>query len=220
MHRKILTYSTQAKAEIRTITGDLRRCVAESGVRDGCLLAYSLHTTLGLIVQETAETHLCEDVLDYLAFVIEDDGDLYRHRGHLHPRSNGDDTDRNAPSHLRQILVNQNVLLDVHDGNLSLGPWQDVAIAEFDGPRPTRHILVKVWEDCGITGSSPRRHGDTEKQTERERGRAAERNSDLPADLSCLSISAIFPSLSVSPCLRGEDPVIPQDAIRTPERPA
>jgi secondary thiamine-phosphate synthase enzyme len=160
MHRKILTYSTGAKSEIRTITGDLRRCVAESGVRDGCLLAYSLHTTLGLMVQETAETHLCEDVLDYLGFVIEEDGELYKHRGHLHPRSNGDDTDCNAPSHLRQILVNQNVLLDVHDGELALGTWQDVAIAEFDGPRAGRNVLVKVWEDpSGETKDWARRAG-------------------------------------------------------------
>jgi len=147
MHRKILTYSTRGKSEIRTITGDLRRCVAESGIRNGCLLAYSLHTTLGLMVQETEESHLCEDVLDYLGFVIEEDGELYKHRGHLHPRSHGDDTDCNAPSHLRQILVNQNVLLDIHDGELALGPWQDVAIAEFDGPRAGRNVLVKVWPD-------------------------------------------------------------------------
>lgn len=160
MHRKILTYSTRAKSEIRTITADLRRCVAESGIRDGCLLAYSLHTTLGLMVQETAETHLCEDVLDYLGFVIEEDGELYKHRGHLHPRSSGEDSDRNAPSHLRQILVNQNVLLDVHDGELALGPWQDVAIAEFDGPRPGRNILVKIWAD---PGEARERGGDSER---------------------------------------------------------
>lgn len=147
MHRTILTYSTNAKSELRTITADLRRCLRESGVRNGLLVAYSLHTTLGLFVQETEERNLCEDVLEYLDFIIEDDGDLYRHRGHLHPRSDGADTDRNAPSHLRQMLVNQNVLLDVHDGELSLGPWQDIALAEFDGPRPERKVLVKIVPD-------------------------------------------------------------------------
>jgi secondary thiamine-phosphate synthase enzyme len=147
VYRHLLNYDTRAKSEIRTITADLRRCVAASGVRSGSLLAYSLHTTLGLMIQETEERHLCEDVLDYLGFVIEDDGELYRHRGHLHPRSNGADTDRNAPSHLRQILVNQHLVLDIYDGELVLGPWQDVALAEFDGPRPGRQVLVKVWAD-------------------------------------------------------------------------
>lgn len=147
MYRRILTYPTHSKSEIRTITGDLRVCLRESGVENGVLLAYSLHTTFGLMVQETEERNLCQDVLEYLEFVIEDDGELYRHRGHLHPRSNGADTDRNAPSHLRQILVNQNVVLDVCDGELALGPWQDVALAEFDGPRSDRRILVKIWRD-------------------------------------------------------------------------
>src|SRR5262249_49751863 len=102
---------------------------------------------LGLMIQETEERHLCEDVLDYLGFMIEDDGELYRHRGHLHPRSNGADTDRNAPSHLRQILVNQHLVLDIYDGELVLGPWQEIALAEFDGPRSGGKVLVKVWAD-------------------------------------------------------------------------
>lgn len=149
MYRKILTYSTAEKAEIRPITEDLRRCLRESGLENGTLLVYSLHTTLGIFVQETAETQLCEDILDYLGFVIEDDGELYKHRGALHPRSNGSDTDCNAPSHLRQMLVNQNVVLDVCEGELALGPWQDVALAEFDGPRAGRRVLVKIWPDPG-----------------------------------------------------------------------
>jgi len=186
MHRKILTYSTRAKSEIRTITGDLRRCVAESGIRDGCLLAYSLHTTLGLMIQETAETHLCEDVLDYLGFVIEEDGELYKHRGHLHPRSNGDDTDCNAPSHLRQILVNQNVLLDVHNGELALGTWQDVAIAEFDGPRVGRNVLVKIWADPKETKDWARRAG-APRRTKRER---RTRSDELPATAALPSQSS------------------------------
>jgi secondary thiamine-phosphate synthase enzyme len=146
-YRDILTYSTLHKAEFRTITGDLHRCVAASGLRDGTLLAYSLHTTMGLMIQETAESNLCDDMLDYLGFHIEDDGQLYRHRGHLHPRSNGSDPDENAPSHLRQMLVNQNLALDVWDGELVLGPWQDVAIVEFDGPREGRQVLVKLTAD-------------------------------------------------------------------------
>lgn len=147
MLRRILSYSTTARSEIRPITEDLRACVRESGIAQGTLIAYSLHTTLGLMVQETAESNLCQDILEYLDFVIEDDGTLYRHRGNLHPRSHGDDTDCNAPSHLRQMLVNQNVLLDVRDSQLALGPWQDVALLEFDGPRPDRRILVKLWPD-------------------------------------------------------------------------
>jgi secondary thiamine-phosphate synthase enzyme len=147
MYRKILTYGTVAKAEIRPITEDLRRCLRESSLQNGTLLVYSLHTTLGILIQETAEAQLCEDILDYLGFVIEDEGELYKHRGALHPRSNGADTDCNAPSHLRQMLVNQNVVLDVCDGELALGPWQDVALAEFDGPRAGRQVLVKIWPD-------------------------------------------------------------------------
>src|SRR5688500_8443605 len=131
MYRTILSYPTDLRSQIRPITDDLRACLRESCLRNGTLLAYSLHTTCGLMMQEAAESQLCEDILEYLGFVIEDDGELYRHRGALHPRSNGNDTDCNAPSHLRQMLVNQSIVLDVVEGELALGEWQDVALVEF-----------------------------------------------------------------------------------------
>ena len=46
------------------------------------------------------------------------------------------------------MLVNQSVVLDVFEGNLALGRWQDVALAEFDGPRERRQVLVKIWPDA------------------------------------------------------------------------
>ena len=51
MYKKILSYDTTQKSEFRSITTDLRACVAEAGVENGTLLAYSLHTTLGLLIR-------------------------------------------------------------------------------------------------------------------------------------------------------------------------
>ena len=53
----------------------------------------------------------------------------------------------NAPSHVRQLLTNQSVMLDVQGGHLTLGRWQDVALLELDGPRPDRQIVVKIMRD-------------------------------------------------------------------------
>lgn len=147
MLKRILTYDTTEKSQIRTITGDLKDCVAESGVDNGTLIAYSLHTTLGLILQETAEVNLCGDFIDFLTRLVEDDGRTYRHTCALHPSGACVEDRFNAPSHVRQLLTNQTLVLDIQEGQLTLGRWQDVAFLELDGPRAGRQILVKVPPD-------------------------------------------------------------------------
>jgi secondary thiamine-phosphate synthase enzyme len=147
MLRRILCYDTEQKQELRTITADLEALVRMSGLRSGTLLAYSMHTTMGLIIQEVSEPNLCEDLVEHLVRSVEDDGRLYRHTCALHPSGVCQEDRYNGPSHVRQMLVNQSIVLDFVDGRLSLGRWQDVALLELDGPRQRRQILVKLWPD-------------------------------------------------------------------------
>lgn len=148
LYKRLLAFDTARKSEIRTITAELNQCIAESGLENGTLLIYSLHTTLGLIIQETSEPFLCEDFTDFLTGLVEDDGEAYKHRCALHPSGACSEDRFNAPSHVRQLLTNQSIVLDVQGGRLSLGQWQDVAFLELDGPRPGRQLLVKIWPDA------------------------------------------------------------------------
>lgn len=145
--KRQLSFDTSHKSEIHTITAELNQCIADSGLESGTLLAYSLHTTLGLIIQETSEPFLCEDLTDFLTNLVESDGMLYKHRCALHPSGACTEDRFNAPSHVRQLLTNQAIVLDVEGGALSLGRWQDVAFIELDGPRQGRQIFVKIWPD-------------------------------------------------------------------------
>jgi secondary thiamine-phosphate synthase enzyme len=147
MFKRPLAYDTHAKSEIRSITDDLNGLIQESGVDNGTLLVYSLHTTLGLTVQETSEPNLCEDFIDFLTQLVEDDGHKYKHTCALHPSGACVDDRFNAPSHVRQLLTNQSLVLDIQGGRLTLGRWQDVALFELDGPRASRQIMVKIIPD-------------------------------------------------------------------------
>jgi secondary thiamine-phosphate synthase enzyme len=147
MFKRVLAYDTTAKAQVRTITPDLDELIAQSGVVNGTLLVYSMHTTLGLMVQETSEPNLCEDFTDFLTNLVEDDGHGYKHSCALHPSGACVEDRFNAPSHVRQVLTNQSVLLDIQRGHLTLGRWQDVAFFELDGPRQGRQVFVKILPD-------------------------------------------------------------------------
>ena len=57
-----------------------------------------------------------------------------------------DKIDNNAHSHIKASIIGPSELLIIENGNLILGTWQGIALAEFDGPR-TRTVLIKLIKD-------------------------------------------------------------------------
>ena len=145
--KKVLSYDTNCKSEIIPITGDLKKIVEESKIKNGTLLAYSMHTTLGLIIQEAVEPNLCQDIINQLTKIVDNDGTKYKHVCSDNPNKICKTDDVNGPSHIRQLLTNQNIILDIKNGRLNLGRYQDIALFELDGPRKNRQILVKIIKD-------------------------------------------------------------------------
>lgn len=145
--KKILSYGTKKHAEIILITEDIQKVINESGIKRGTLFAYTLHTTLGLIIQESAEGNLCQDIIDQLTKIVDDDGEKYKHRCAMHPSRICKTDDVNGPSHVRQMLINQTITLDIEKGKLNKGTFQDIGLVELDGPRENRKVLVKIIKD-------------------------------------------------------------------------
>ncbi len=125
---------TSHPVELINVTGDVRRVVEESGIRNGVAVVFSLHTTLAVYVNED-EGRLRRDLLNLLEKLAP------KGAGYLH-----DEIDRNAHSHLRSILLNPSVTIPVADGSLLIGTWQSIFLAEFDGPRRRSYVVQVVGE--------------------------------------------------------------------------
>ncbi len=79
------------------------------------------------------------DIKRFLEQIIARDGD-WMHNDPAHS-----DCDRmNADSHLRTMLLGHSLTLQVSGGELVLGQWQRILVAELDGPR-TRTIRAQLW---------------------------------------------------------------------------
>jgi len=61
-------------------------------------------------------------------------------------RANYQHVEGNAAAHIKSCLVGTSETLLVDAGNLVLGTWQGVFLAEFHGPR-RRRVLVRVIPD-------------------------------------------------------------------------
>ena len=79
--------------------------------------------------------------------MVDDDGTKYKHTYAKHPSGTCTTDAANGPSHVRQVLTNQNVMLDIKNGKITTGQWQDIALLELDGPRKDRKIVVKIIKD-------------------------------------------------------------------------
>ena len=120
---------TKEREELYNLTQLVRDFVKSSGVKAGMVVISSLHTTSGIFINEWQDA-LLHDVKEYLANVISKDS-YYRHNDPAHS-----DCDRhNADSHLRSLLLGMSLTLQIVDGDVILGEFQSVIMAELDGPR-------------------------------------------------------------------------------------
>jgi secondary thiamine-phosphate synthase enzyme len=131
-HTKYLWFQTKQRREYINITGEIEAALHESGIKEGMILVSAMHITAGVYVND-AESGIIQDIddlLDRLAPL----GPDYRH--HRTGEDNGD-------AHLKSLLCHHQIIIPVTNGELDLGPWQQVYYAEFDGRRKKR-VVVKV----------------------------------------------------------------------------
>jgi secondary thiamine-phosphate synthase enzyme len=132
-----VTLQTTERIELTDLTDRVMAFVRGSGVREGTVSVWSLHTTCAVFINE-AQAALHADIKRFLDQAVSREG-AWMHNDPAHS-----DCDRmNADSHLRAILLGHSLTMQVTNRELVLGHWQRVLVAELDGPR-ARTIRVQV----------------------------------------------------------------------------
>ena len=128
-----LTVQTQKREQFINITGEVERIVTQSGIKEGNVRLFTLHTTAGLTINENADPSVVEDMhmeLDKMVPL----NDNYRH------------IEGNSAAHIKSSLFGVSLSVIITGGKLLLGTWQGLFFCEFDGPRQ-RTVKVKVIEE-------------------------------------------------------------------------
>ncbi len=121
---------TPAHACLVDITGQVEQFVSRSGIRDGLCCIFVPHTTAGVTINENADPTVRSDILKELDKIV--------------PWRDGyDHSEGNAAAHIKSSLVGCSQVAIISGGNLKLGTWQGIFLAEFDGPR-SRKVWLKI----------------------------------------------------------------------------
>ena len=124
--------STNERYEFVSITSEVRRAVSEAGVEEGICLVSSTHTTAAVTVNEDYDRDVPRDLAAACGALTASLDVSFDH------------AEGNSDSHFLTSLFGQSQQLLVRGGELDLGRWQGVFLAEFDGPR-SRTVRVAVY---------------------------------------------------------------------------
>jgi len=125
------------RLEIIDVTREMQRVAEESGIQNGLVNMWTLHTTAAIAVNEH-DTDLWEDILRTFEQLVPINGN-YRHNA-KYGWSSGE---QNAHAHILNCMIKPDITIPVVKGRIQLGTWQSVLFIELDGPR-SRSIRVQV----------------------------------------------------------------------------
>ena len=133
-----LSVKSSRSTELIRITEEVCKTVQSTGMKNGIVNVFTLHTTTGITINED-DTKLEEDIARFMVKLVPED-ESYAH--HRYFRKDGRMA-VNAYSHIRASLLGANITIPLQDGVLVLGSRQNIYLVDLDGPQ-TRGLVVQV----------------------------------------------------------------------------
>jgi secondary thiamine-phosphate synthase enzyme len=130
---RVIKLRTSRRTELRNVTKEVEKAVRDSGCANGVCHLYVPHTTAGVIINEGDDPDVARDMEGALDRLVPDSPQFKHSEG-------------NSDSHIKTALVGCSETVWIENGRLALGRWQQIFLAEFDGPR-SRDLHVKIVPD-------------------------------------------------------------------------
>ena len=125
---------TSDRTQMIDITDKVRDAVRKSGIKNGLVHVFSMHTTAAVTINENADPAVEADILKTINKVIPWD-DHFQHM------------EGNSAAHIKVSLFGPSETVPLENGSLVLGTWQSVFFCEFDGPRHRRVNVTVISSD-------------------------------------------------------------------------
>lgn len=129
---------SKSEFQLIKITEAVHKFVSESGIKDGLVTVITAHTTTGIMVNESLEC-LEIDIEEALERLVPKDAPY----AHAHFLPSYGAMGGNSPGHLKSMLVGNNCIFPVEEGEIVAGSAQDIYFVEFDGPQ-SRKVYIQV----------------------------------------------------------------------------
>jgi len=161
MEQKSFTIKLANGENYRNVTREVQKIVSESRARNGLINVRVKHTTCSLILNED-EGGYVKDLLRRLERIAPRSQEEYTAGGLNYYRhddfslrfenlEDGAEERVNGHAHVRASFLTKGFTIDLVEGKLDLGTWEQILFFDFDdiGPRRECTISVSIMNDTG-----------------------------------------------------------------------
>ncbi len=141
IHREQIDLESKTQIQFMDITDQVQEIIDRSGIREGQVLIYVPHTTMGVAINHN-ESMLLQDFMRVFYRLVPVD-DQYTHDLFELKRDSLSDGRSNGHSHCKAILLGNSETIPVEKGKMRLMEQQNIFAVEFDGSRK-RDVLIQV----------------------------------------------------------------------------
>ena len=121
------------------ITSEVAKFLREAGAREGVVTLFIRHTSASLTIQENADPSVLRDLTTALNRLAPDNA------GWVHDTEGPDD----MPAHIKTMLTSVSLQIPVLDGDMALGTWQGIYVAEHRARPHRREIVLQFIGSIG-----------------------------------------------------------------------
>jgi len=129
-----LQVKTKGPGDLVNITGEIANLLRDTGLKAGQATVFNIGSTAAIATFEF-EPGMIKDVKEIFEKLIP------QNKHYHHDETWGD---ANGFSHLRAMLQGPSLVIPFEQGELLLGTWQQVVLAEFDNRPRQRDIVVQI----------------------------------------------------------------------------
>lgn len=120
------------------ITDQVQNAIAKTGKSTGMALLFCPHTSCALAISEAYDPSAREDIEKFFRHLAPENLAFIKHK---------DEGPDDSPSHMKSVLLHQSLTLLLEDGQVALGRWQGIYLAEFRALPHNREIWLECYGD-------------------------------------------------------------------------
>jgi secondary thiamine-phosphate synthase enzyme len=121
------------------ISGEVAKFLREARAREGAVTLFIRHTSASLTIQENADPSVLRDLTTALNRLAPENA------GWVHDTEGPDD----MPAHIKTMLTATSLQIPVLNGEMALGTWQGIYVAEHRARPHRREIVLQFMGSVG-----------------------------------------------------------------------
>jgi secondary thiamine-phosphate synthase enzyme len=132
--KNTITVNTHGQG-LHDITDQINIQIREWGVNEGMAFLFVQHTSASLVINENYANSAKRDMENFLTHIAPEGESWYQHT-----MEGRDD----SPAHMRTMITPTSMTIPIDGGQLSLGTWQGIFLAEHRHRGHRRKVLLRV----------------------------------------------------------------------------